>query len=195
MFDESVLADGQISDVIEIDNNRTAVIQVKEYHPEARKTIDDVRDDITFTLQSERALNMIQDRARRFSEGLKDGQAFAAAAFEVEAAVTPSVLVGRQDETIDAGVLNEIFRARKPAPGNARIDSSMTTTGDYAVFMITAVIPGRPESIPLADRDARKDDLEAKSGAADFSAYVTELGQRASIERSDEALQQQDFFQ
>ena len=138
---------------------------------------------------------MIQDRARRFSEGLKDGQAFAAAAFEVEAAVTPSVLVGRQDETIDAGVLNEIFRARKPAPGNARIDSSMTTTGDYAVFMITAVIPGRPEAIPLADRDARKDDLEAKSGAADFSAYVTELGQRASIERSDEALQQQDFFQ
>jgi len=61
--------------------------------------------------------------------------------------------------------------------------------------MITAVVPGRPESIPLADRDARKDDLEAKSGAADFSAYVAELGQRASIERSDEALQQQDFFQ
>ena len=195
MFDDGVLLNGQISDVIEIDINRSAVVQVKEYHPEARKTIDDVRDDITFTLQSERALNMIQDRARRFSEGLKDGQAFAAAAFEVEAAVTPSVLVGRQDETIDAGVLNEIFRARKPAPGNARIDSSMTTTGDYAVFMITAVIPRRPESIPLAYRDARKDDLEAKSGAADFSAYVTELGQRASIERSDEALQQQDFFQ
>lgn len=195
VFDESVLADGQISDVIEIDNNRTAVIQVKEYHPEARKTVDDVRDDITFTLQSERALNMIQDRARRFSEALKDGQAFAAAANNVEAVVTPSVIVGRQDETIDAGVLNEIFRARKPAPGNARIDSAMTTTGDYAVFMITAVIPGRPESIPLADRDARKNDLEAKSGAADFSAYVTELGQRASIERSDDALQQQDFFQ
>lgn len=195
VFDESVLSDGQISDVIEIDINRTAVIQVKAYHPEVRKTVDDVRDEITFTLQSERALNMIQDRARRFSEALKDGQTFAAAANNVEAVVTPSVIVGRQDEAIDAGVLNEIFRARKPASGNARIDSAMTTTGDYAVFMITAVIPGRPESIPLADRDARKDDLEAKSGAADFSAYVTELRQRASIERSDEALQQQDFFQ
>lgn len=195
VFDESVLTDGQISDVIEIDINRTAVIQVKAYHPEVRKTVDDVRDEITFTLQSERALNMIQDRARRFSDALKDGQAFAAAALEVEAAVTPSVIVGRQDEAIDARVLNEIFRARKPAPGNARIDSAMTTTGDYAVFMITAVIPGRPEAIPLADRDARKDDLESKSGAADFSAYVTELGRRASIERSDEALQQQDLFQ
>lgn len=195
VFDESVLTDGQISDVIEIDINRTAIIQVKAYHPEVRKTVDDVRDEITFTLQSERALNMIQDRARRFSDALKDGQAFAAAALEVEAAVTPSVIVGRQDEAIDARVLNEIFRARKPAPGNARIDSAMTTTGDYAVFMITAVIPGRPEAIPLADRDARKDDLESKSGAADFSAYVTELGRRASIERSDEALQQQDLFQ
>jgi len=195
VFDESVLTGGQISDVIEIDLNRSAVIQVQEYHPEARKSLDEVRAEITFTLQSERALNMIQDRARRFSEALREGQAFAAAAAKVEAVVTPAVIVGRQDETIDAGVLNEIFRARKPAPGNARIESAMTTTGDYAVFMITAVIPGRPESIPLAERDARKNELEANSGAADFTAYVNELGNRASIERSDEALQQQDLFQ
>jgi len=57
------------------------------------------------------------------------------------------------------------------------------------------VIPGRPEAIPLADRDARKDELEATAGAADFTAFVTELALRAEIERSDTALQQQDFFQ
>jgi hypothetical protein len=61
--------------------------------------------------------------------------------------------------------------------------------------MITAVVPGRPEAIPLADRDARKEQLESSAGASDYIAYVTELGQRASIERSDEALQGQDLFQ
>jgi peptidyl-prolyl cis-trans isomerase D len=195
IFDEAVLVNGQISDVIEVDNNRSSVVQVTEYHPEARKTLDEVRDDITFTLQSERALNMIQDRARRFSEALQEGKEFDVAASEVEAAVTPAVIVGRQDEKIDAAVLDAVFRARKPSPGNARIDNAVTTGGDYAVFMLTAVIPGRPESIPLAERDARKDELESRAGNADYTAYVTELAHRASIERSEEALQQQDFFQ
>ena len=195
VFDAGVLLDGQISDVIEIDINRSAVIRVKEYHEEARKTVDDVRDEIRFTLQSERALNMVEDRARRFIEALRNGETFDAAAIDVEAAVTPTVMVGRQNQTIDANVLNEIFRAKKPSPGNARIESVITTVGDYVVFMVTAVIPGRPESIPLADRDARKEQLESAAGAADFSAYVSELEQRANIERSDTALQQQDFFQ
>ena len=195
IFDEGVLSNGQISDVIEIDNNRSAVVQVTEYHPEARKTLDDVREEIKFTLQSERALNMIEDRARRLSEASQEGQVFDVAAVELEAVVTPSVIVGRQDEKIDANVLNEVFRVRKPSPGNARIANAITTTGDYAVFMVTAVFPGRPESIPLADRDARKNQLESSAGAADFAAFVTELALRADIERSDEALQQQDFFQ
>ncbi len=138
---------------------------------------------------------MIEDRARRLSEASQEGQVFDVAAVELEAVVTPSVIVGRQDEQIDASVLNEVFRVRKPSPGNARIANAITTTGDYAVFMVTAVFPGRPESIPLADRDARKNDLESRAGAADFTAFVTELALRADIERSDEALQQQDFFQ
>jgi len=195
VFDDSVLMNGQISDVVEIDINRSAVVKVKEYHPEARKTIDEVSADITFTLQSERALNMVQDRARRFSDALQEGQAFDAAAEQVEAEIIPAVIVGRQNEDIDIGVLNEIFRAKKPTPGNARIGNAITTTGDYAVFVVSAVIPGRPESIPLADRDSRKDELESAAGAADFTAYVTELEQRATIERSDDALQQQDLFQ
>ena len=154
-----------------------------------------MRDQIRFSMQSERALNMVQDRARRFIEALQNGVTFNAAALDVEAAVTPSLVVGRQNQTLDANVLNEIFRAKKPMPGNVRIESVITTAGDYAVFMITAVVPGRPESIPLADRDARKDELESAAGAADFTAYVSELAQRADIERSEGALQEQDFLQ
>lgn len=194
VFEDSVLTDGRISDVIEIDNNRSVVIQVTEYHPEARMPLDEVRDGIRFNLQSQRALNMIQDRARRLSEMLKEGQAFAAAAREVEAEPRTGLVVGRQDESVDPAVLNAIFSAKKPTEGSARIEETTTTTGDYVVYMITAVIPGRPEAIPLADRDARKEQLQTNAGAADFTAYVNELALRADIERSEEALQQQDFL-
>ena len=72
-------------------------------------------------------------------------------------------------------------------------DAAIASDGDYVVFMITAVIAGRPESIPVADRDARKDELESQAGAADFVSFVSELERRADIERSDDALDQQDF--
>jgi len=195
VFEPNMLGGDRISDVVEIDLNRSVVVQVREYREEARMPLEAVSANIRFSLQSERAMNMVQDRARRFIEALQNGADFASAAAEVEATVTPPVIVGRQDETMDGALLSEIFRTRKPQPGNARIEGTMTTAGDYAVFMVTAVIPGRPESIPLADRDARKNDLQSSAGAADYTAYVSELELRADIERSDDALQQQDFFQ
>jgi peptidyl-prolyl cis-trans isomerase D len=195
IFDDGMLYEGQISDVIEIDRNRSAIFQVKEYHPEARKTLDQVRADIKFNLQSQRALNMVQERVRLFVDALREGQAFAAVASEFEAVATRPALVARQDENMDPVVLDAIFRSKKPAPGSVRIDNTVSSAGDVTVFMITAVVPGRPEAIPLADRDARKEQLESSAGASDYIAYVTELGQRASIERSDEALQGQDLFQ
>lgn len=195
VFDDGVLLNGQISDVVEIDRNRSVVIRVTEYHPEARKTLEEVRDEIKFDLQSQRALNMVQDRARRFSETVREGKAFSAAAADVEARAVTDVVVERQDDKIDPAVLNAIFRARKPLPDNVRIEETMSSKGDYAVFMIKEVLPGRPEAIPLADRDARKEQLQSNAGAADFTAYVNELESRANIERSEEALERQDFIQ
>lgn len=194
VFEDSVLLDGRISDVVEVDRNRSAVFQVTDYHPEARKSLDEVRDEIRFNLQSERAVNMIQDRARRFTEAVREGQAFSAAATQVEAESRTDIVVGRQDESVDPAVRNAIFLARKPVEGNVRIDETTSTAGDYVVFMITRVIPGRPEAIPLAERDSRKEQLQQNAGMADFSAYVNELELRADIERSDQALEQQNPF-
>ncbi len=92
-------------------------------------------------------------------------------------------------------MLSEIFRARKPLPAKTRIGETISSDGDYVVFMISAVLPGRPEAIPLADRDAGKEQLQSRAGAADFTAYVNELELRADIEKSEEALQQQNLFQ
>ena len=195
IFDGRILNDGQISDVIEIDAGRSVVVKVSAYHEEARKTVDEVRDDIVFAQQTERALLMVEDRARRLREGLAEGKDFGSLAFEMEAAFSPAVTVGRQDQEIDRALLSAIFLAKKPSIGNARLGSTVTNNGDYAVFTVDAVIPGRPESIPLADRDARKEELENAAGQADFSAFVSELERRGDISISDDALAEPDFLQ
>lgn len=194
VYSPNVLEDRQISDIVEIDANRSLVVRVTEYRPEARKSVDEVRDEIVFAQQSERALLMVEDRARRLREALEEGQAFDKVAFDLEAAFTPSVTLGRQAEEFDRALLDAIFRAKKPGLGKSRLGSVVTNEGDYVVFTLEAVIPGRPESISLADRDARKEELQQAAGRTDFSAFVSELERRNDVAISDDALAEPDFL-
>jgi parvulin-like peptidyl-prolyl isomerase len=75
------------------------------------------------------------------------------------------------------------------------LGSAITTDGDYAVYMVDAVVPGRPEAIPLAERDQRKEDLQNTAGAADYNAFLNELIRTASIERNEDALVEPVFLQ
>ena len=115
-------------------------------------------------------------------------------AFQLEAAFQPNLTLNRLSEDVDVAVLDAIYRVKKPSPGNARLGSTVTTQGDYAVFMVNAVVPGRPESIPLAERDQRKEDLQRAAGTSDLDAFVSELVRNAAIERSEDAIEGPEFL-
>jgi peptidyl-prolyl cis-trans isomerase D len=194
VFDLRILNDGQISDVVEIDATRSVVVKVNAYHEESRKPIDAVREEIVFSMQSERALNMIEDRSRRLYQALEEGKEFSVIANELEATYTPPVTVDRTNPDMDRALLNAVFTVKKPAVGKPTPGEVVTNEGDFAVFMVNAVIPGRPEAIPLADRDARKEELQRVAGQADFGAFVGELERRADVVISDDALAEPDFL-
>ena len=194
VFDPLVKDDRQISDVIEIDADRSIMVHVTDYHEAARRSLEEVRDTIVFNLQSARALNVIEDRSRRLREALEEGRDFEEMAFQLEAAFQPNLTLNRLSEDVDVAVLDSIFRVKKPSPGNARLGSTVTTQGDYAVFMVNAVVPGRPESIPLAERDQRKEDLQRAAGTSDLDAFVSELVRNAAIERSEDAIEGPEFL-
>ena len=125
---------------------------------------------------------------------LRRGDDIDAAAASMGAVVSATAIVGRTDGTLDARLLAAIFRSKKPVDGKPRIGGSFTQTEDYAVFSLEGVAAGRPESIPLADRDARKQALATQSGTADFTAFISELQQRAVIVKSDDIMQPEDTF-
>jgi peptidyl-prolyl cis-trans isomerase D len=195
VFDPLVMVERQISDLIEVDATRSIMIRVTEHHEEARRPLAEVNDDIVFSLQSERALNMVDDRSRRLRDSLSEGRSFSDLAEQLEATFVPNQTLNRLDENMDKAVLDAIFRAKKPSPGLSRLGSVTTTEGNYAVFTVNAVFPGRPESIALADRDQRKEDLQNAAGAADYVAFISELTRNADIERNEDALVEQDFIQ
>ena len=196
VYDPIIKDDGQISDVVEIDADRSIMVQVTAYNPEQRRPLEEVSDQIKFQLQSARAVNIVEDRSRRLQESLQQGEDFAEVAFQLEADFTPDVALNRYQDDVDAAVLDAIFRAKKPSTTSmARLGSTISTTGDYVVYMLKLVVPGQPETIPLAERDQRKEELQAAAGALDYNAFVNELQRTTEIERNDDALATPDFLQ
>jgi peptidyl-prolyl cis-trans isomerase D len=193
IFDPRVLRDGAVSDLVELDANRAAIFQVREYHEASQQPLDEVREQIAETLRMERARGMARERAMKLQARLEEGASFAEAAAESDAEATPLRVIGREDESTDSRVLEAIFRAAKPASDEATVGNTVSEDGDYAVFSVVAVIPGRPESIPLQERDAGKVQLTSEAGAADYTAVVLELERRADIDVASDALAEPEF--
>ena len=195
VFDQRILQGGEISDIVELDSVRSVVVRVQQHHEAARKPIEEVREQIAAAIKSERARAIVQDGVTQLQAALAGGEDFATAAAAVGATVTPYTVVDRVNDNFDQRVLEAVFRARKPTTDGPRVGTAINMSGDYAVFSIDAVAPGRPETIPLADRDSRKEQLAEAAGVADYTAFVMQLERQADVVRSSDALADQDQFQ
>ena len=179
VFEDSVLNGGMISEVVELDANRSAIFKVKNRNPAARQPLDEVRDEIVAALRDQEARNIVFNRATDLLQALDAGEDFATAAGAAGATVSGPELVSRQDPDVDQAVLFQVFMAKKPGADGPTIGQVANGDGGYTVYAVDAVIPGRPESIPVAERDAGKRQLAQQAGAAAYQAFVEALYRKA----------------
>ena len=94
----------------------------------------------------------------------------------------------------DQQLLEQVFAAKKPTQERSTTGSFVTPTGGVTVYNLIGVLPGRPEDIPLADRDAGKLELSQQYGSFEYTAFVQALYEQADIVISEDALAAQDLF-
>jgi peptidyl-prolyl cis-trans isomerase D len=195
IFDSTVLTGGQISEVIELDAASAAVFKVTEYNEAARQPLDDVRDAIEAMVRSQQAETLLAQRAERILEAVDGGEDFGVAAEAAGATVSEPTLLTRQDTETDQLVIFEVFAAPKPAQDSPVTGRVRGLDGAYTVYSLEAVLPGRPESIPLEQRDAGKAQLAQESGVGDYIAFLQSLYDEAEVIINEDALEEQDLLQ
>jgi peptidyl-prolyl cis-trans isomerase D len=195
IFDPSVLSGAVMSEVTELDVNRTVVFSVTQYNEATRDSLQNVRDQIVAVLTNSQSENLMAGRAQSMLAAIEAGDDFIAAAAAVGAeAASPSIFT-RVAEDADQSMAVSIFTAIKPTQGNPTLSSTRNDAGSYVVFSVDAVIPGQPESIPQADRDAGKEEIINQYGVGDFVAFVQALRASAEVIINQDALAAQDLFQ
>jgi len=195
IFDARVLFDGEISEVIELDASRSAVFKVTQHNEASRLPMNDVRDEIVAAIRTREAGNIIFGRAEQLLAALDAGEDFGAAAEAAGATVSAPTLLSRDDQVTDQSLLAQVFMSRKPTQAFPVVGQVANVDGGYTVYSLAAVLPGRPESIPLADRDAGKLELAQQTGASDYYAFVAALQERAEIIISQDVLAATDLLQ
>ena len=195
IFDATVLSGAQLSEVIELDANRTVVFSVSKHNEATRDTLENVRDQINAELSSSQSQDLMAARAQQMLAAINAGEEFAAAAEAVGAEAAAPAIMTRSAEGADQSLAVAVYTSLKPAQGKPTLGSTRNDAGGYTVFSLDAVIPGQPQSIPVADRDAGKNELVDQYGIGDFVAFTQALRADAEVIINEDALAAQDLFQ
>ena len=195
VFAAAVLAGEQLSELIELDANRTVVFSVTKHYEATRELLADVRDQVIAALTSRLSEDLMAVKAQQMLDAMAAGDEFATAAELVGAAVAAPTVMSRDAEGLDQSVAVAVFTALKPTQDKPVTGRTRNDAGGYTVFTLDAVMPGRPEAIPLADRDEGKLQQVERFGVSDFIAFVEALRANAEIIINEDALAAQDVFQ
>jgi peptidyl-prolyl cis-trans isomerase D len=125
---------------------------------------------------------------------LAGGTDFAEAAAAIGATAGEPVLMSRNAPDADQFINVAVFTAAKPSQDKPTTGSTRNGVGGYTVYSVESVIPGRPEALPVEQRDQGKLQLTDQAGIGDFVAFVQVLRENAEVIINEDALAAPDLL-
>ena len=194
MFDNRIINEREISEIVELDANRSLVFQIFKHTQSSPQEISEVSDVISDAIKTEKAREQAYKLIPELMEKLGNEDADVSAA--VQSYITTSNLVtDRQNTDVDPMINSAIFQVKRPIDDQLSVGTTTAQNGNVVLFNVIEILPGRPEMIPLAERDAGKLQLSSRSGVSDFAAFVSELQKAVDIVRSQDVLERQNLFE
>ena len=184
----------ELSDILEIDANRSIVFQIEDYNEAEVMPLEDVRDTIIADMKLVSAEVLANDIATRLENLLIKEEDIQEIADELSSVTIANKLMNRASEEDDFMLQASVFNEKRPKDGAPRIGTVIMSNGNYAVYSVTESIYGIPESIPQNERDDARELLNQRSGLSDYSAFISELEQRADITKNDELISSSSLF-
>ncbi|MBI4006853.1 MAG: SurA N-terminal domain-containing protein [Gammaproteobacteria bacterium] len=180
-FSEDVLINGHNSEVIELADNRVVVLRVDEHVAEAKRPMNEVRDDIIKDIKFTRASEKAHEQGQEILTQLREGKSFEMIAEETDVEWQHSVDITREDVSVNRAVLRTVFSLGKPKGNTPVFGGTSLGTGDYAVIAVLEA--EKPESGTIDEDDFRdvKIQLQRSRAIDSWGGVIQELRNKADI--------------
>ncbi|SFD05285.1 peptidyl-prolyl cis-trans isomerase D [Thiohalospira halophila DSM 15071] len=175
-FGGEVLEERYNSQLLELSDDRVAVLRVREHQPAQRRPLEEVSDRIRETLARDRAAEAAEERATELREELASG----AEPEALPAWQGPRRIGRRGDGEIPEAVTRSAFRIARPGEG-ASFETTTLGDGDRAVIGVFRVIPGDPEGLEEGERQRIQRQLVETNARTEFAGVVGSLREQADI--------------
>jgi peptidyl-prolyl cis-trans isomerase D len=147
-FSDLVLAQGAVSDPIDLGENHILMIRLKEHLPEALMPLEDVRDRVVASIRQQRALDAASATAEELMTALQAGGEIQALAESHGLELVEAEAATRDSADLDATLRQQVFLMDAPAE-DGQVTQVVELASGYAVVQLADVKDG-----VLTDEDA-----------------------------------------
>ena len=186
-FSEVLIADGTVSDPIEIAPGHTVMLRVTAHQAEAPLPLEQVRDQVVAAVAADVAAKAMQAKAQELIAQIGEGS-LAEAAAKAGVQVQALAALPRGVPVPGAEANAAIFRATPPVDGKPVYDTVAMDDGRHAVFALTKVTPGDVSEVPEAQRGLLTEQLSQIDGNNAAEAYIRGMRERFKIQVSEDQL-------
>jgi peptidyl-prolyl cis-trans isomerase D len=191
-FDDELIATGNNSRIIELADDRVLVLRVTAHNLPEQLPLDAVTDQIRNELARRRAEELVGAATTAFLADLESGAEDPTAAAEARGGVwNEQRWVQRTDADVPTEVLSAAFAAVAPLPGSGLREIVPLSSGDEAVLVLTAIEPGDPDAMAVAERDQRRNQLADETAQSELTGYAADVRDRSTVRIPDEVLNPQ----
>jgi peptidyl-prolyl cis-trans isomerase D len=193
-FDEEAIASGNSSSLIDLGQDRVAVVRVTGHDLPQPEPLEAVTDEIREILANEVASEFAQEAATAFEDELDAAAVLDGSQVPAELAAAhggswnEARWVERDSVDVPVSILQSVYARARPAPASIDLLRAPVGAVDEAVVLLTAAEPGLPENIPTEERDNGQQQLISLNAEMEMNAYAAEARRRATVRVPDEVL-------
>lgn len=180
-FSTELKEEGNTSEVLELADDRSAVIRVVEHKPSHTKALDLVRDDIISSLQRQKAQDELAAQAAVLEQRVRDGEDVEALAKASELEWQVSLDSKRTDQKVDQTILRHVFSLVRPDEEPV-VSGFHLPSGDYVIVSLTKVEDGTIELLAKEQQNSLAFSLSRSAGMSDYAAYQAMVQSKAEVE-------------
>lgn len=188
-FSEVLIADGTVSEPVEISPGHTVMLRVSAHQAEAAQPLEQVRDKVAAAVAADVADKAMLAKVDALLASVADGKTtLADAAGKAGLSVQALDKLPRGVPVPGAKANAEIFRAQAPAEGKPTYGKLKLDDGRHALFALTAVTAGDVAQVPEQQRQMLTEQLSQIDGNNAAEAFVRGMREHFKVQVSEDQL-------
>jgi peptidyl-prolyl cis-trans isomerase D len=189
VFGGDTLQVGEMSDLIELPDGRTVVVELASRTPAGREPLAAVSEQIRSDLVMRKARDIAAERGEQYAAELRESPdvELTSVATGEEVAVTDKTLVSRRDPAAPAALVTAAFSARPGEDGSPYIGTVSAPGVGYVVYRLYRIVPGDPSALDAVALERSREQLARQRGTAAFSALLMQLRAEADVKQGADA--------